>query len=117
MNQIIVSGRLASNPELKQTKGDKSIPMCTFVLAVNRPSKERKADFPTVVTWRGVAEFAAKHLRKGQRIIIHGEIRTHDFINGEGKKHKITEIQADRIEFAENKITKQEDEYEASGNS
>ena len=103
INQVIVSGRLASDPVLRHTDGDNSVPTCSFVLIVDRPGGDDKKDFPTVITWRNVAEFAAKNLSKGRKVIIHGELRTHNYTNKDGKKRKATEIQADYIEIADNK--------------
>lgn len=99
MNNVIISGRLTADPELKTTPN--GIPVCTFIVAVDRNTKEDVADFPVVVAWRQTAEFVSKYLAKGRRIIVKGELRTRNYEDKDGKSRKATEIQADRVEFAD----------------
>lgn len=99
MNTVIISGRLTADPELRVTPNGVSV--CTFVVAVDRNSKDDNADFPIVVAWRQTAEFVAKYLTKGRKVIIKGEIRTRNYEDKDGNKRKATEIQADRVEFAD----------------
>lgn len=101
MNIVMLSGRLTADPELKTTQS--GTPVCTFILAVDRPTKDENADFPTVVAWRETAEFVSRYLRKGRNIIVRGEVRTRNYEDKDGKRHKVTEIQTDRIEFADSK--------------
>lgn len=101
MNVVILTGRLTADPELKSTPN--GVAVCTFVLAVDRATKDEATDFPTVVAWRQTAEFAGKYLAKGRKISVRGEVRTRNYEDKEGKKHKVTEIQADNIEFADSK--------------
>lgn len=100
MNDVKLSGRLTAHPELKQTT--QGVSVCAFVLAVDRRSKNDEADFPTIVAWRQTAEFVAKYLTKGRRIIVEGEIRTRNY-DDNGKNRKVTEIHATNIEFADSK--------------
>ena len=73
-------------------------------MAVDRRTKEDKADFPTIVAWRQTAEFASRYLSKGRRIIVEGELRTRTYEDKQtGKKHKVTEVEATNIEFADSK--------------
>lgn len=99
MNSVIISGRLTADPELKTTSN--KIPVCTFIVAVDRNSKDEAADFPAVVAWRQTAEFVTKYLTKGRRIIVKGELRTRTYKDKDGNNRKVTEIQAERVEFAD----------------
>ena len=102
MNSVKLSGRLTADPELKMTP--QNVAVTTFVLAVDRRTKEDKADFPTIVAWRQTAEFASRYLSKGRRIIVEGELRTRTYEDKQtGKKHKVTEVEATNIEFADSK--------------
>lgn len=108
MNNVIISGRLTADPELKYTPNN--TPVCTFIVAVDRPTRDDIADFPVVVTWRQTAEFVSKYLSKGRKVLIRGEIRTRNYEDKDGKSRKATEIQADRVEFADSpKNNRQED--------
>ncbi len=99
MNMVAITGRLTADPELKTTPNGMSV--CTFIVAVDRCSKDDVADFPTVVAWRQTAEFVARYLAKGRRVAIKGEIRTRNYEDKDGNNRKATEIQADRVEFAD----------------
>lgn len=100
MNIVILTGRLTANPELRHTQQGTA---CTsFNLAVDRASKDDAADFPTIVAWRETAEFINQYMHKGSKIVVRGEVRTRTY-DDNGRNRKVTEIQADRIEFADSK--------------
>lgn len=102
MNQVILSGRITSDVELRKTPQGKSV--CTFNIAVDRATSNNDADFPTIVAWEKTAEFVTKYLGKGRKIMIKGELRTRTYEDKDtGKNHKTTEVYADRIEFADSK--------------
>lgn len=42
-------------------------------------------------------------MRKGSKIVVRGEIRTRNYNDSDGKSRKITEVVADRVEFADSK--------------
>lgn len=111
MNKVILSGRTTDNIELKTTTDGTSV--ATFILAVERRSKDDKADFPTVVAWRKTAEFASKYITKGRKIIVEGELRTRTYEGSDGKRHKVTEVQAENIEFADSRPQEKKEEAEA----
>lgn len=101
MNTVTLSGRLTADPELKTTPNGVSV--CTFILAVDRQSKSDEADFPVIVAWRQTAEFVTRYLAKGRKIIVQGALRTRNYKDKEGNNRKATEVQAERIEFADSK--------------
>ena len=71
-------------------------------LAVDRTSRDNNTDFPTIVAWRETAEFIDKYMHKGSKIVVRGEVRTRNY-EQDGRTHKVTEIHADRVEFADSK--------------
>lgn len=101
MNLVILTGRLTAEPELRYTP--QNVACTSFNLAVDRTRKDDSADFPTIVAWRETAEFVCKYLHKGSKIVARGEIRTRNYNGQDGKNHKVTEVYADRIEFADSK--------------
>lgn len=100
MNVVILTGRLTADPELRYTQ--QGTPCTSFNLAVDRASKDDSADFPTIVAWRETAEFINQYMRKGSKIVVKGEIRTRTYEDN-GRNRKVTEVQADRVEFADSK--------------
>lgn len=100
MNVVILTGRLTADPELRYTQ--QGTPCTSFNLAVDRASRDDSADFPTIVAWRETAEFINQYMHKGSKIVVRGEVRTRNY-DDNGKTRKVTEIQAERVEFADSK--------------
>ncbi len=104
MNKAILIGRLTKDPELTYTNSNTSV--CRFTVAVDRRFKSEHqptADFIPVVAWRQTAEFVSKYFTKGSRIALIGQIQTRTWDDTEGKKHYVTEVIADEVEFCESK--------------
>lgn len=105
MNKAIIMGRLTADPELRFLQDNLCV--CSATLAVDRRSKNpdgsRQVDFIRVVFWRQQAEFVAKHLAKGSRIVISGRIQVRNYEDGEGKKRTSTEVVAEDVYFADSK--------------
>lgn len=105
MNKAILMGRLTRDPEMRTTSGNVSV--CTFTLAIDRRFKsangEKQADFIQIVAWRQQAEFCAKYFRKGSRMLVTGSIQSRSWDDTEGKRHSVTEVIADDIEFVDTK--------------
>ena len=119
LNIAIVMGRLTADPELKFTPNN--IAVTSFTLAVNRSyaksQEDRQTDFIDIVAWRNTAEFVSKYFKKGSMIIIQGEIQTRTYEDKNGNKHKVCEVVASNVNFAESKKsaeTKEEPEKAAS---
>ncbi|MBR5409285.1 MAG: single-stranded DNA-binding protein [Clostridia bacterium] len=104
MNNCVFVGRLASDPECRSTST--GIPVCRFRLAVNRRLKEkgeRKTDFFSVVVWRQQAEFAAKYLRKGMQVAVHGELHVESYTDQQNRQRYYIEVSADDMRCLEPK--------------
>jgi single-strand DNA-binding protein len=80
-NKAILMGRICHDLELKTTPSGFSV--LSFRIAVDRnyqvKGEERKADFFSVVAWRGTAEFVSKYFGKGRMIMVDGELQTRQY--------------------------------------
>lgn len=94
MNNVVLIGRLVSDPETKQV-GEHT--KCTFTLVVER-SKET-ADFIPVVVWDKTAEVAAKYLLKGSKCAVAGRINVESYKGKDGKNKTYACVVAYAIEF------------------
>jgi single-strand DNA-binding protein len=101
MNKAIIMGRLTKDPEVRYTTNDKAV--CSFTIAVDRKFKKDEADFIPVVAWDKTAEFCAKYFSKGRKIAVSGRIQTRTYDDNDGKKHYVTEIVAEEVDFADSK--------------
>ncbi len=101
MNKNFYIGNLTRDPELTETSG--GIKVCRFTIAVNRSyagaDGERQADFIPCVAWRGLAENVAKHVKKGNKVAVSGELRTRNYDDAQGNKRNAFEIVASDVEF------------------
>jgi len=112
LNQIVLQGRLTTDPELKTTAN--GLKVVTFSIAVQRDySKDNAVDFIDVVAWRSTAEFISKYFSKGKMIIVSGSLQTRDWEDREGKKRKAYEVIVNAAHFSES--TKKEAEPKNDG--
>ena len=108
MNKVILMGRLARDPDVRVTQGEKPIKIARYTLAVDRRGRkndnsEQTADFISCVTFEHGAEFVEKYLHQGIKIIINGRIQTGSYTNKDGQKIYTTDVIVEEQEFAESK--------------
>ena len=106
MNKVFLIGNISTDIELKQLKNGCSV--ATFNIAISR-EKTQQTDFLPVIVWNQLADNVNQYQSKGGKIAIEGKIQTRDYEDKEGKKHTVTEIVADRIEYLSKKETKDKD--------
>ena len=114
-NHVGLLGRLAQEPELRYTPG--GTPVTSFDLAVPVPSKDRNTppDYIPIVCWREQAEFCARYLTKGRQVVVEGRVSTRKYDGSDGKKHKVVEIVASRVYFADSNGGGQNDNANSDG--
>jgi len=104
VNRVIVAGNLTRDPELRHTNA--GVPVCAFVLAINRKSKtpegEPKNDvsFIEVKAWDKVASDVCRYVKKGRLVLVEGRIRQERWeskSNGEPRSKIV--IHAQYIQF------------------
>ena len=101
-NKVILIGNMTADPELKQTASGLSV--CSFSIAVNRrfakPEQgQQNVDFINVVAWRQNAEFVCRYFKKGNPILICGQLQTRTWSDNQGQKRYATEVQVDEVSF------------------
>lgn len=112
MNKVILMGRLTRDPEVRYTQGENPMAIARYSLAVNRMTKQQEgqpsADFPNILAFGKIAEFAEKYLHKGTKIALVGRLQTGSYTNKDGVKVYTTEVVVESQEFAESKNTQGE---------
>lgn len=101
MNSIILIGRLTKDPDLRYTQAGKAV--CSFTLAVDRPysGEKKEADFINIVVWNKVGENCAQYLKKGRKAAVQGRLQIRSYEDDSGKRHYVTEVVANSVEFLE----------------
>lgn len=102
MNRLELIGRLTRDPETRITQ-DGNTTVARFGIAVDRRSREQKADFFNVTAFNKTAEFVEKYLKKGTKIAICGRLQQDEYTNRDGQKVSTVGVIADEVEFCESK--------------
>jgi single-strand DNA-binding protein len=101
VNKVILVGNLGKDPEVKYL--DSGIAVANFSLATTENYKNKEGErvsqteWHNVVLWRGLAEVAEKHLKKGASIYVEGKIKTRKWEDKEGVIRYSTEILGDNM--------------------
>ncbi|KEO90491.1 single-stranded DNA-binding protein [Erythrobacter longus] len=110
-NIAILTGRLARDPETRQTSGGTSITAITVV--TDRPARNaegktykdengytaKESEFHRVTCFNGLSKTVAEHCTKGQLISVQGRIHYTQWDDADGVTRYGTEILADKVEF------------------
>ena len=101
-NKVILVGNMTADPELKQTPSGLSV--CSFSIAVNRrfaktEQAQQTVDFINIVAWRQQAEFVSRYFKKGNPILICGQLQTRTWTDNQGQKRYATEVVAEEVTF------------------
>ena len=116
MNKIIVMGRLTKDPEITSTQNGTTI--ARYTVAVDRRFKKEGAqntDFFNCVSFGKQADFIAKYLKKGVKVVISGEMNL-NVVEKNGEKVTYPQIAPESVEFAESKASAMENIQSATGN-
>lgn len=112
MNLVVLKGRLVRDVTL--LFGKSGTPYTSLVIAVNRYSKDKDlTDFVLCTAFSKTAEFIAEYFRKGQEILIRGNVKV-DSYEKDGNKISKQYIVVEAVEFVgskkevENAETKEE---------
>lgn len=105
MNLAILAGRLGRDPECTTTQAGLAIARLSVATSEWRKDAAgqwgERTEWHRVVAFGKLAEQVEQHGRKGGFVSVQGSNRTRDYTDKDGIKRYVTEIVADRIEFAE----------------
>lgn len=100
-NVMTLIGNLTADPELRFTGGGAavvSIRVAHTRKFTGRDGQEReKTLYMNANCWRDHAENVAESLKKGDRVIVIGEVSTRSYENKDGQTVYVTEIEASEI--------------------
>lgn len=104
LNNLVISGRLTKDPEVKKLSTDFTV--ATFTLAVSRKYQKNgewvdESSFFNVQTSNKLAEKIQKSAKKGSPVIVEGYLKQRSYTNKEGVEIKIIEIIASKVSVLE----------------
>ena len=101
MQFITFIGNLSSEPETRTTPS--GVTVCSFTVAANRrfanSDGERQTDFFRVNAWRQLGEVCARHLAKGKKVAVRGELQARLYETKQGEHRMSLDVAADEVEF------------------
>lgn len=103
MNKAILVGNITMDPKITST--EQGTVIANTSMATNEYYKDKHGekqqitDFHNLVAFGRTAELFENHIKKGQKILVEGKIKTHSWEDKEGAKRYKTEIVVDRVEF------------------
>ena len=101
LNQVVLAGRLVSDPEIYTTENNKKKTLVT--VAVPRSYKNidgnYDTDFIRCVLWNGIAESTCEYCKKGDIVGVKGRIQTSSAEAQSGDRKYYTDVIAEKISF------------------
>lgn len=97
LNNVVVSGNLTRDPELRHTK--EKVPLCDMRIAIN--TRNRGADdvlYIDVTAWESQALSCVKCLKKGSHVAVDGRLKLNKWVKDGDSRQKIV-ITAHRVIF------------------
>ena len=100
-NKVQLIGNLGNAPEVRNTESGKKL--VRFSVATNEQYKNAKGERVTetqwhnLIAWGKVADIAEKFLVKGTEVAIEGKLVNRNYMDKEGNKKYITEIQVNEL--------------------
>jgi single-strand DNA-binding protein len=96
MNSVHLIGNLATDVELRDVGEEKKV--ASFLLAIDRGSKDGGADFIWISAWDRQAEVCVQYLGKGNRVAVDGRLKSRTW-EQDGKRRDAVEVVVRRVEF------------------
>ena len=110
-NLVILTGRIARDPETRETKGGTSVTGITVV--TDRPARDKDgktykdengytakdSEFHRVTCFNGLAKTVGEYCSKGQLVSVQGRLHYTQWEDEDGTKRYGCEILADKVDF------------------
>ena len=97
MNNIVIEGRLAQDPETKQTQNGKM--MTTFNIACDRQYDKEHVDFFHCLSFGQVADYMAKYGTTGMSIIAVGSAQIVNYQDKNGQRQTGINVMVNSVKF------------------
>lgn len=96
MNTVQLIGNVATELELREVGEEKKV--VSFLLAVDRSSRDGGADFLWITVWDRQAELCSEYVDKGNRVAVEGRLRSRTW-EQDGKRRDAVDVVARRVQF------------------
>lgn len=112
VNQIVLVGRIARAPEVRETENGKKYASLTLAVPRNyrNSNGEYDTDFLDCTLWTQVAESTSEYCKTGDMIGVKGRVQSRIIETPEGARRRKTEIVAERVTFLTSNPNRKKDE-------
>lgn len=106
-NKVQLIGNLGADPDVRTIDSGKK--MARLSIATNENYRNAKGEtvketqWHNAIAWGKNAELAEKYLAKGSQIAIEGKLINRNYVDKEGTKKYVTEVQVNDILFLRGK--------------
>lgn len=120
LNSVLIAGNLTKDPAFRNTSH--GTPVVNFCIATNRKYRDSNNNWQEdvcyvgIVAWNKLADSCIERLRKGNAVLIDGELQTRTWRAEDGSSRSVLEVKARRIQFL-NKQGKMSDLESGNGRS
>lgn len=101
MNKVELKGNLGTNPEVKELNSGKKmakLSLATHELRKNSTGEKiTETQWHNLIVWGRNAELAEQKLKKGSPVAVTGKINSRNYMDKNGNKRYVTEIQVSNI--------------------
>jgi single-strand DNA-binding protein len=107
LNNVVIAGNLTKDPIFRQTTT--GTPVVNFSIASNRKYRDSSNQwledvcYVGIVAWNKLAESCRARLRKGDPVLIDGELQSRTWKTNDGFNRSVVEVKARRIQFLNKK--------------
>jgi single-strand DNA-binding protein len=107
INQIIISGNLVANPFLRETNAGTAVATATIAnneaFSDGQGERQQVTTFVDVTVWGKSGENFASLAKKGQEVVIEGQLRRNDWESEDGQRHSKHFLKAESWQFTQSK--------------
>jgi len=108
INAVVIAGNLTKDPIFRQTTN--GTPVVNFSIASNRRFRDKNDEWKEdvcyvgIVAWNRLAESCKDKLKKGNAVLVDGELQSRSFKTEDGVSRTIVEVKARRIQFLNKRL-------------
>ena len=100
---VVIVGRVGRDAEMRFTPS--GVPVTSFSVAVNRVwnnqsgERQEQTTWFRITCWRRLAETAGEWVKKGQLILVEGEVQARGYVDKDGNAQASLELTASNFKF------------------
>jgi single-strand DNA-binding protein len=101
INQLTISGNLTRDPELRELRSGTAV--CSIRIAHNERYRDAAGDWADrpqyfdVTIWSGLGYWIGRNVVQGDKVVVAGRLRWHEWDNDQGDKRQAVDITADSV--------------------